>query len=107
VIYYSTIRHGGAEAGDDPTASPLRDTDFSGLPPTLAIAAECDPLADDAVAYAARLRAAGVPAHAVVEAGLVHGYLRARSSVPRAAASFARITAAIAALARGQLPEET
>lgn len=106
VIFYSTIRHGGADPGSDPTANPLRDTDFMGLPPTLAIAAECDPLADDATGYAARLTAAGIPARAVVEPGLVHGYLRARATVPRAAASFARITAAISALAKGQLPED-
>lgn len=106
VVYYAGIRHGGADPGADPTVSPLRDTDFSGLPPTLAIAAECDPLADDATDYAARLTAAGIPARAVTEAGLVHGYLRARATVPRAARSFARITAAIAAFAQGRFPQE-
>jgi hypothetical protein len=48
-------------------------------------------LADDAPAYAAAIRAAGGRARAVDGAGLVHGYLRARATVPRAAASFARI----------------
>jgi acetyl esterase len=106
VLYYAGIRHGGGDPARDPTVNPLRDSDFSGLPPTFAIAAECDPLADDVPAYVARLQAAGTPARAVVEAGLVHGYLRARASVPRAAASFARLTAAISALSKGQLPEE-
>lgn len=106
VVYYSGIRHGGANPGDDPTAEPLRETDYGGLPPTFAVAAECDPLADDAHSYAARLTAAGVKARAITEAGLVHGYLRARATVPRAAASFARITAAIAAFAKGEFPEE-
>ena len=41
------------------------------------------------------LRAAGVEAEAVVEPGLVHGYLRARHMSEKAAASFARVIAAI------------
>lgn len=107
VAFYAGIRHGGtAPATPDATVSPLADTDFAGLPPTLAIAAECDPLADDAHAYAARLTAVGGVAVAVTETGLVHGYLRARSSVTRAARSFDRICAAIAAMARGTFPEE-
>lgn len=101
VLFYSTIRHGGAEPPADPTFAPLSDSDFAGLPPTLAIAAECDPLADDATAYAARITAAGGMARAITEAGLVHGYLRARATVPGAAASFARIIAALNDMAAG------
>jgi acetyl esterase len=97
VLFYQTIRQA---APDDPTAAPLRDTDFTRLPPTLAIGAECDPLADDARDYAARITAAGGQATWVQEPGLVHGYLRARHDVPRAAASFARITAAITAMGK-------
>jgi len=104
VEFYATIRHAGAEPSPDPSFAPLSDTDFSGLPPTLAIAAECDPLADDATAYAARLRAAGGRAHAVTETGLVHGYLRARATVPRAAESFRRITDTLTDFAAGRWP---
>ncbi len=103
--FYAGIRHGGkAPPPGDPTVSPLQDKDFSGLPMTLAIGAECDPLHDDAPAYAAKVRAAGGQARAVTAPGLVHGYLRARGSVPRAAESFALITATIAAFARGEWP---
>lgn len=106
VLFYSTIRHGSApEPKPDPTFAPLSDSDFTNLPPTLAIAAECDPLADDATAYAARITAAGGIARAMTEPGLVHGYLRARSTVPRAATSFARITRTLTAMARGKWPE--
>lgn len=104
VEFYAGIRHGGHEVTGDATAAPLRDNDFSGLPPTVAIAAECDPLADDAFAYAAAIRAAGGRAQSFTAAGMVHGYLRARGSVPRAAASFTKICAAIAALAAGTWP---
>ncbi|VDC27326.1 alpha/beta hydrolase [Pseudogemmobacter humi] len=101
VAYYAGIR--GAAKGD-PTALPLDDGDFTGLPMTLAVAAECDPLADDATDYAARIRAAGGRARAVTDAGLVHGWLRARHSAPRAAQSFQRITDTIAAFARSEWP---
>lgn len=104
VMMGATIRHTGTMPGPDPTALPLQDTDFGGLPPTLAIAAECDPVADDSAAYAAAINAAGGRAVAVVEPGLVHGYLRARATVPRAARSFTRICHAITDLAEGHWP---
>lgn len=99
--FYASMR--GA-APDDPTAYALEASDFSCLPPTLAIAAECDPLADDAATYAARITASGGRAHAIIEPGLVHGYLRARATVPRAAASFARVTSTLTAFAQGRWP---
>ncbi len=107
ILYYAGIRHpGGVAPGrPDPTALPLRDTDFSGLPPTLCVSAECDPHCDDGPAYAARIVAAGGEARAIVEPGLVHGYLRARHMSARARASFDRITGAIRSLGEtGRLP---
>ena len=104
VLYYKDIRHSGPAPEADPTVSPLQDTDFTGLPMTLALAAECDPLADDARDYAAKIAAANGCARWVLEPGLVHGYLRARHSVPRAAESFARITATITAFAENRWP---
>jgi acetyl esterase len=104
VEFYAGIRHGGVEPSGDASVTPLQDDDFTRLPPTLAIAAECDPLADDAHAYAAKIRAAGGQAQAVTATGLVHGYLRARATVPRAAASFSEICNAITAMAHGRWP---
>lgn len=104
ILFYKDIRHGGPPPEADPTVSPLQDTDFSGLPMTLAIAAECDPLADDARDYASKVTKAGGRAHWVVEPGLVHGYLRGRHSVPRVTESFARITDAITAFAENRWP---
>lgn len=101
---YRRLRHGRDDPPPDPTAAALQDTDFTNLPPTAIFAAECDPLCDDAYRYRDCIRAAGGQAEATVEAGLVHGYLRARHTVPRARASFARITAALAAMAQGRLP---
>lgn len=104
VEFYAGIRHGGAEVQGDPTVTPLQDTDFTGLPPTVAIAAECDPLADDAHYYAAAIVAAGGRAVSFTAPGMVHGYLRARATVPRAAASFDEICNAVNALSKGDWP---
>ena len=106
IEFYAGIRHGGTEVHGDPSVAPLQDSDFSGLPPTVAIGAQCDPLCDDAQAYATAIRAAGGRAQAWTEPGLVHGYLRARHSVPRAAASFVRICDAISTISKGQWPVE-
>ena len=105
VLFYAGIRHGGSVPKGDPTVSPLQDTDFSGLPPTVAFGAESDPLCDDARFYAQAIQNAGGRAHWVVEPGLVHGYLRARRTVDRAASSFARITRALQTLAAGGDPK--
>ena len=93
-------------AGDDSTALPLLDHDFTQLPPTITIAAECDPIADDSAQYAAAITMAGGRALTLMEPGLVHGYLRARHSVPRAEASFTRICDALTDLAQGIWPPQ-
>jgi acetyl esterase len=95
---------GNARTRNDPRFSPLCAPSFAGVPPTVVISAECDPLADDAALYAAAINTVGGRAVHIREVGLVHGYLRARHSVDRARASFARIIAAISALGRGVWP---
>jgi acetyl esterase len=105
VLFYRRLRHGRDDPAPDPTAAALQDADFTGLPPTAIFAAECDPLCDDAGLYRYRIRAAGGRAEATVGAGLIHGYLRARHTVPRARAAFDRITATLAAIAGGDLPQ--
>lgn len=104
MAFYQKIRTGGADVSQDAGFAPLRDSDFSGLPPTVCVMAQCDPLASDGPAYAAAIVAAGGKAVSVEETGLVHGYLRARHSVTRARDSFTRIVAAVKALGQGQWP---
>lgn len=101
MLYYRNLRHGGAPPARDPTAAALTDTDFTDLPPTMIVTAECDPLSDDGRDYRDAILAAGGRATWVEEPGLVHGYLRARHSVPRAATSFARMIRALQAMAEG------
>ena len=92
---YMELRAGGPPPQNDPYFAPLACQDLAGAPPCIAFAAEADPLRDDAVEYVRRLSAAGVEARSQIEAGLVHSYLRARTTSRRAAESFAAICAAI------------
>jgi len=61
---------------------PLDATRYDGLPPTLAIGVEHDPLRDDARVFAERINAAGGEARLMIGAGLVHGCWRAIESSP-------------------------
>lgn len=62
----------------NPLVSPMR-AELAGLPPAFLIGAKCDVLAEQSVAFAAKLRAAGVPAELVEYAGATHSFLEAVS----------------------------
>jgi acetyl esterase len=59
---------------DDAAAAPLLAADLAGLPATTIVVAELDPLRDEGLAYAQRLRAAGVPTEVEVYRGAAHGF---------------------------------
>ncbi|CAN7451155.1 alpha/beta hydrolase [Phyllobacterium sp. LjRoot231] len=103
-LYYANLRGGGFNWSTDPRFAPLNDTDFTGLPATVVISAECDPLSDDGRHYRDKIIAAGGKAIWNNEPGLVHAYLRARHSVDRARSSFRRITTAVHLLGQGRWP---
>lgn len=71
----------------EPWTFPADAPSLAGMPPTFLLAAEHDPLRDDATVFAERLAAAGIAAELVIGPGLVHGFLRAidRSRVAGAA----------------------
>jgi acetyl esterase len=66
---------GGAD-GAHPEASPLRAPSLAGVAPALVVVCEHDPLRDEGVAYAERLRAASVPVRLSEYLGMIHGFVR-------------------------------
>jgi acetyl esterase len=61
---------------DSPFVSPLRAHTLAALPRTLLICAELDPLLDDSIAYAQRLRESGVSVDLQIYTGMFHGFWR-------------------------------
>lgn len=68
----------------EPYASPGLAPDLEGLPPTLIVTAECDPLRDDGQMFAERLRLAGVVVEVICLEGAIHGVLANMNQVPDA-----------------------
>ncbi len=56
----------------DPSVAPLRASDLSGLPPTVIVTSEFDPLRSEGEAYAKALGKAGVPTQHVFARGHTH-----------------------------------
>ena len=90
--------------GQSPDASPLRAPDLGGLPPALVLLAECDPLIDEGLDYAERLRAAGVDARTSVYEGTAHGFVRWRGAVDAAHAALDEAAAALRDALAGAAP---
>ena len=64
----------GESNGHNPYASPIRAKDLSGLADATVIAAEYDPLLDEAADYARALKAAGNDVTYTEYAGMTHGF---------------------------------
>jgi acetyl esterase len=82
------------------TASPLRATDFTGLPTALVLVAEFDPLHDEGLAYADRLEQAGVHVERFVADGQIHGFLRRLDIFDRAVSMCDELATALARVLR-------
>jgi acetyl esterase len=68
----------------DPRVSILRAGDLSGLPPAYLAIAGFDPLRDEGVAFAERLREAGVPVSLRLHPGLIHTFANLTAVCPSA-----------------------
>lgn len=82
----------------DPYASPLLADDLSGLPRAVILACEIDPVRDDALRYAERLREAGVEVDVTCYDGLLHGCWTLTLVLPSARAWRERCIAALRTL---------
>ncbi|MEE9313751.1 MAG: alpha/beta hydrolase [Rhizobiaceae bacterium] len=103
--FYKTKRTNGNERLLlEANCSPLNDTDFKGLPPTVIISAQCDPLSDNGRDYCNKILATGGQAIWFNEAGLVHGFLRGRHTSARIKAAFTRVVDGISALGKNDWP---
>jgi len=65
-----------ANALENPELNPLQHADLAGLPPTLIITAEYDPLRDEGELLYRRLLAQGVEAHCERYLGVIHGFFQ-------------------------------
>lgn len=68
----------------DPRVTPLFTPDLTNAPPAIVVVAECDPLRDEAIAYAGLLEHFGVPVEILEAAGMLHGFLRMGHVIPEA-----------------------
>ncbi len=64
--------------------APLNAPDVQGTAPAWLGLAECDPLADEGLAYADTLRAAGVPVQLEIYRGVVHEFIKMGRAIPEA-----------------------
>jgi acetyl esterase len=80
----------------DPYLFPLAARDLGGLPPTLLLTAEFDPLRDEGIAYAQRLEGAGVAVEHIHVEDQMHGFLLLDRAVAKAGTLIDRLADALA-----------
>ena len=71
------------------------EADVDGVAPACVILAECDPLVDEGLAYADRLRAAGVPVALELVRGVTHDFIKMGRALREAQPALAAAAAAI------------
>lgn len=64
--------------------SPMQAVSLAGLPPTIVVTAECDPLRDDGIALVERASSEGVAAEHFDVPGMVHGFVTLGKWFPEA-----------------------
>jgi acetyl esterase len=64
--------------------APLNAEDVEGVAPAWIGLAECDPVVDEGIAYADKLRAAGVPVALEIYRGVIHEFVKMGRAIPEA-----------------------
>jgi len=95
--FYASYLPANADRSD-PKISPLRARDLSGLPPAFVMLGGFDPLHDEGMQYADRLRAAGVPVTVADHSDMVHCFIYLQSVLPQAHEALAAAAKAIAGM---------
>jgi acetyl esterase len=80
---------------DDWRFAPLNTPELEGVAPAWLGLAECDPLVDDGVAYADKLRAAGVPVALEIYRGVTHEFIKMGRALREARQAHADAAAAL------------
>lgn len=75
--------------------APLKSAEVEGVAPAWVGLAECDPLVDEGVLYADKLRAAGVPVALEIYRGVVHGFMTMGRAIAEARQLHADAAAAL------------
>jgi len=69
---------------DDWRFAPLNADDVDGVAPAWIGLAECDPVVDEGIAYADKLRASGVPVELEIYRGVIHEFVKMGRAIPEA-----------------------
>jgi acetyl esterase len=92
------------ESREDWRFAPLNAPDAEGVAPAWFGLAECDPLVDDGLAYADKLRAAGVAVDLEIYRGVTHEFVKMGRAIPEARQAHADAARAVAAALEPQKP---
>ncbi|HXC55518.1 MAG TPA: alpha/beta hydrolase [Rhizomicrobium sp.] len=95
--FYASYLPAGADKSD-PKISPLRAKDLSGLPPAYIMLGGYDPLHDEGMQYADKLRAAGVKVTVADHSDMVHCFLYLQGVLPQAHEALTSAAKAVAAI---------
>lgn len=83
------------EQAADWRVSPIRAASLKGVAPALIVAAECDVLVDEGVAYAEALRQAGVDVEYSSYPGMIHGFYTMAPAIDAAVTAQAQVNEAL------------
>ncbi len=84
INYFYSLQLRSPADRDDWRFSPLYAPDVDGVAPAWIGLAECDPLVDEGLLYADKLRAAGVPVDLEIYRGVTHEFIKMGRAIPEA-----------------------
>jgi acetyl esterase len=84
IEYFNSLYVPAEVDKNSPRVSPLKAKEFAGLPPAYVMLGGYDPLHDEGLAYAEKLRAAGVKVTIADHADMVHCFIYLQTVLPQA-----------------------